>query len=72
MKEIKCTIIQDVLPLYVDEVVSPDTKEMVDEHLLHCEKCQKEYDAMKQELYIPAENKAFNLKRSVKNGVRKK
>ena len=30
MKEIKCTIIQDVLPLYIDEVVSQDTKEMVD------------------------------------------
>lgn len=41
MKEIKCTIIQDVLPLYVDEVVSQDTKEMVDEHLQHCNKCQK-------------------------------
>ncbi|OEH91146.1 zf-HC2 domain-containing protein [Bacillus solimangrovi] len=37
MKEIKCTIIQDVLPLYIDEVVSQDTKEMVDEHLQHCE-----------------------------------
>lgn len=72
MKEIKCTIIQDVLPLYVDEVVSSDTKEMVDEHLLHCEKCQKEYDAMKQELYIPAENKAFQFKEISKKWRKKK
>lgn len=71
MKEIKCTIIQDVLPLYVDEVVSQDTKEMVDEHLQYCEKCQKEYDAMKQELYIPAENKAFQFK-EISNKWRKK
>lgn len=57
MKKIKCTIIQDVLPLYIDEVVSQDTKEMVDEHLQSCDKCQKEYESMKQNLYIPVENK---------------
>lgn len=57
MKKIKCTIIQDVLPLYIDEVVSQDTKEMVDEHLQSCDKCQKEYESMKQDLYIPVENK---------------
>lgn len=57
MKEIKCTIIQDVLPLYIDEVVSQDTKEMVDEHLQHCDKCKMEYESMKRALYIPVENK---------------
>lgn len=57
MKEIKCTIIQDVLPLYMDEIVSQDTKEMVDRHLKQCGTCQKEYESMKRKLYIPAENK---------------
>lgn len=56
MKDIKCTIIQDVLPLYIDEVVSQDTKEMVDEHLQYCDKCQKEYESMKHDLNIPVEN----------------
>lgn len=55
MKNIKCTIIQDILPLYVDEVVSEDTKEMVDEHLQHCTTCQQEYTLMKQDLFIPVE-----------------
>lgn len=55
MKDIKCTIIQDVLPLYIDEVVSQDTKEMVDEHLQYCDKCQKEYESMKRDLNIPVE-----------------
>lgn len=71
MKEIKCTIIQDVLPLYVDEVVSQDTKEMVDEHLQHCEKCQIEYDSMKKELYIPVENK-ISLFKDISKKWRKK
>lgn len=56
MKDIKCTIIQDVLPLYIDEVVSQDTKEMVDEHLQYCDKYQKEYESMKHDLNIPVEN----------------
>lgn len=57
MKEIKCTIIQDILPLYIDDVVSEDTQQMVDEHLQHCDTCQKECESMKQDLYIPVENK---------------
>ncbi|MED4531766.1 zf-HC2 domain-containing protein [Metabacillus fastidiosus] len=72
MKGIKCTIIQDVLPLYIDEVVSQDTKEMVEEHLQHCEECQKEYEIMKQELYIPAENKASIFKKINRKWRKKK
>jgi len=72
LKEIKCTIIQDILPLYVDEVVSQDTKEMVDEHLQYCEKCQKEYDSMKQDLYIPVENKVSLFKDMNKKWRKKK
>ena len=72
MKEVKCTIIQDVLPLYMDEVVSQDTKEMVDQHLQHCEKCQKEYETMKRKLYIPAENKAPIIKKINKKWRKKK
>lgn len=47
MKEIKCNIIQDILPLYVDGVVSEDTKEMVNNHLQIYPNCQKEYEQMK-------------------------
>ena len=72
MKEIKCTIIQDILPLYIDEVISQDTKKMVDEHLQHCEKCQKECDEMKRKLYIPAENEAPILKKINKKWRKKK
>ena len=72
MKEIKCTIIQDVLPLYIDEVVSQDTKEMVEQHLQHCEKCKKEYETMKRKLYIPAENKAPIINKINKRWRKKK
>ena len=71
-KEIKCTIIQDVLPLYIDEVVSEDTKEMVDDHLQHCVTCQKEYESMEQDLYIPVENKVSLFKNISKKWRKKK
>jgi len=71
MNGIKCTIIQDVLPLYIDEVVSQDTKEMVDEHLQHCNICQQEYESMKQNLYLPVE-KPSSLFNNISKKFRKK
>ena len=62
MKEINCNIIKDILPLYVDGVVSDDTKEMVEEHLEHCDECKKEVKLMKQEIFIPAEKEAHLIK----------
>ena len=72
MREINCNIIQDILPLYVDEVVSDDTKEMVDEHLQHCGQCQKEYVSMKQDFYMPVENKVPHFNTISKKWRKKK
>ena len=51
MSKISCHIIQDILPLYVDGIVSEDTKEMVEEHLRECESCRKEAEHMHCLLY---------------------
>jgi hypothetical protein len=37
-----CEIVQDLLPLYKDEVVSASTVAMIEEHLKTCETCQGE------------------------------
>ncbi len=50
----KCSIIQDLLPLYVDGVVSVDTAQAVEEHLETCETCRKAYEQMEQTLKLPA------------------
>ena len=39
--KITCDIIQDLLPLYADDVLSDDSKELVKEHLAECESCSK-------------------------------
>ncbi|MEK4427203.1 zf-HC2 domain-containing protein [Solibacillus sp. FSL K6-1523] len=72
MNEIKCTIIQDLLPLYIDEVVSDDTNAMVEEHLKSCEKCKKEYQAMTQDVYIPLQTETSLFKRIKKKWNYKK
>ena len=35
-----CEIIKDLLPLYVDHVCSDESIELIDQHLLECEKCK--------------------------------
>ena len=41
MSEVTCNTIKDILPLYVDGVVSDDTRNMVAKHLEHGEECKK-------------------------------
>lgn len=54
MKKISCDIIKDVLPLYLDGVVSNATKEMVEEHLSSCDSCRNEAEILKQDIILPS------------------
>ncbi|NMO94421.1 anti-sigma factor family protein [Paenibacillus lemnae] len=55
MEKASCAVIQDLLPLYVDQVVSEDTKKLVNQHLQTCRACQKEYEQMSQTMSVPVE-----------------
>lgn len=44
----KCNLIRDILPLYVEDMVSTDTREFVSEHLEHCEACRAELEHMQK------------------------
>lgn len=43
----ECNIIRDILPLYIDEIVSEDTSSFVEEHLEKCAACRAELENMK-------------------------
>ena len=43
-----CKIIQDLLPLYIDDVCSDESKNAVEEHLEECTDCRAVYVAMKE------------------------
>ena len=39
-----CAVVQDLLVLYEDDVLTNESKEMVEEHLRGCEECMQVYD----------------------------
>ena len=40
--DISCDVIQDILPLYAEDLASPATRELVESHLSGCEGCSQE------------------------------
>ena len=52
MNKITCNVIKDILPLYIDGVVSEDTQKIVDEHLTECSLCRDEMNKLKKIIYI--------------------
>ncbi len=57
MKEIQmkvsCNIIRDILPLYAEDMVCEETRELVDEHLCGCDECTRELGRLKKKEAIP-------------------
>lgn len=58
--KISCKVIEDLLPLYIDDVCSEESKRIVDEHLSECSKCSEILKQMKKE-NLPMENIELNL-----------
>lgn len=42
----KCEIVQDLLPLYYDDACSAVSRQLVEDHLKSCEKCQRIYEEL--------------------------
>lgn len=72
MKMISCNIINDILPLYVDDVVSDDTKKMVEEHLQVCEDCRMSVAKMRKEMVLPTNKSVKLVEAKVLKKVKKK
>lgn len=41
-----CSVVKDLLPLYIEKMLSEDTAAFVQEHLEHCSECRKEMECM--------------------------
>ena len=59
--KITCNIIEDLLPLYVDDMVSEDSRQLVEEHLKTCPACRKMQEEMMRENRLTATAKGNNL-----------
>ena len=72
MDKINCNVLGDLLPLYADDVVSEDTKRIVEEHLAECEECAEKYAQMKREIDEDIRLKAAEAERSALLAAKKK
>lgn len=53
MGKVSCNIIEDLLPLYYDQVCSDESKQLVEEHLLTCDECKKKLESMGADIGPP-------------------
>ena len=70
--DISCDIIHDVLPLYVEDMVSDATRKMVDEHLCGCDRCAKELGMLKKQQKLPLDTDTNSLERIGKSIQKRK
>lgn len=50
MSELKCNLVEDLMPLYIDDLVSDDTKQDIEEHLSECEACRSMCEELKRDI----------------------
>ena len=53
MSKISCGVAQDLMPLVIDGIASPESREALDVHLEGCENCRRVYAAMSRRLPAP-------------------
>ena len=66
-----CSIVQDLLPLYAEDMLREETKEYVEGHLAQCAPCRAELSALKAEDVTPARVSAQPL-RDLKRQLQRK
>lgn len=65
-----CSIVQDLLPLYAEDMLREETKEFVDAHLAQCASCRAELAALKSD--VPSAPVNAQPLRSLKKQLRRK
>ncbi len=77
----ECSVVRDILPLYLENMVSEETAEAVREHLENCSECAAEFEAMKggkkvekvgKEMPIDLEAEVLRSIKNIRKKIRKK
>ena len=51
MKDISCDVIRDLIPLYIDDICSEQSKRLIEDHIDECENCRKALDKSRKMWY---------------------
>ena len=68
--KISCNIIEDLLPLYVDDAVSEDSRQLVEEHLKECASCRKIQEEIIRENQFGLEQRKLSVDERKKAEIR--
>ncbi|KIR01806.1 hypothetical protein P261_00620 [Lachnospiraceae bacterium TWA4] len=71
--KIPCSVIQDLLPNYIEQLTSEETSNEVKNHLDSCVECKKVYEDMTQgeEIILDSDQKEIDFLKKTKNKVKK-
>ena len=62
----KCEIIKDLLPSYVDELTSTESNEEIEAHLKYCSECNDYLKGIKKEIEVEKMEKDKNIEIFIK------
>jgi len=68
--ELSCNVIKDILPLYAENMISDDTKDLIDGHLCGCADCKNALVKLKAKPEETSDRKMAGLKR-VSDAIKK-
>ena len=68
----ECDIITDLLFGYKDDILSDSSKDLVEEHLKRCEKCQKNLEEIQQENNEKDSTKDIDVFKKINKKINKK
>ncbi len=63
MTDINCEVIEDLLPIYTEDMASPSSRKLVEEHLETCEACKDKLKDMQKEVNLPVNKEVDSLKK---------
>ena len=72
--KMKCSVIQDLMPSYVDEICSQDSRDMVEEHMAECEQCKARLEKIKNIQIVAgdASKKQVDYLKKIHNSILRK
>ncbi len=69
--KVSCMVIEDLMPLYADNVCSPDSRELIEAHLRQCKKCRNLMEGTSSLPLPHMEPNRPDADRAVKKGFQK-
>jgi predicted anti-sigma-YlaC factor YlaD len=72
MRQKECSFIQELLPLYAENLVSEETAQLIKEHLAGCTSCAQDWENFIRPLPDPVSLEKFTPEKRIENKLFKR